>query len=195
MDNTDTLSLLIKDIERFKKINKAKFNVYFLLIRYVIISSSFRTIFFYRVLNQQFVKNNKVSKTIWYINLIVNEIKIPYTAEIGSGLSIPHDKCIFINSDSKIGENATIQQGVTIGGNIFKTKNGRGSPIIGDNVLISAGAMILGPVTIGDNSIIGANAVVIKDIPKDSVAVGVPAKVVKKVDEPYIKILERFRDT
>jgi serine O-acetyltransferase len=145
-------------------------------------------------LNNQYYKDDGISKIIWYISLIINEIEIPYTAKIGAGLLIPHAKCIFIHGKSIIGDNATIGQGVTIGGNIYKTKNGRRSPIIGDNVLIGAGAKVLGPVTIGDNSIIGANAVVINDIPKDSVAVGVPAKVVKKVDEPYIKIMERFRN-
>lgn len=191
MENEDILSLLIKDIERFKKLNKDKFKIYLIMSRYIITSTSFRAIFFYRVLNNQYKKKNRVSKIIWYISLIVNEIKIPYTAEIGGGLFIPHDKCIFIHRESIIGENASISQGVTIGGNMYKTKNGRNSPVIGDNVLIGAGAKVLGPVTIGDNSIIGANAVVIKDIPKDSVAVGVPAKVAKEVDEPYIKIMER----
>lgn len=122
------------------------------------------------------------------------KLKFLIQPEIGAGLFIPHDKCVFIHHESIIGKNATIIQWVTIGGNIYKTKNGRSSPIIGDNVLISAGAKVLGPVTIGDNSIIGANAVVIKDISKDSISAGVPAKVVKKVDEPYIKTMERFRN-
>lgn len=64
---------------------------------------------------------------------------------------------------------------------------------IGDDVFVGSGARILGPVVVGDNCMIGANAVVVKDIPKDSVAVGVPAKVVKKVDEPYNLVEKRIK--
>lgn len=70
-----------------------------------------------------------------------------------------------------IGENATISHEVTLGGNIYKIKEGRGAPILGSNVLIGAGAKVLGPIKIGDNSIVGANAVVMKDIPQNSVAI------------------------
>ena len=192
MESTDNNKMLIKDIERFKKVNN---NYHRLLIRYFITTNSIRAIFFYRFLNKQNTKNTKISKMIFkiifYLSFIINELEIPYTAKIGDGLLIPHPKCIFIHSKSIIGKNVTIGQGVTIGGNIYKTKNGRRSPTIGDNVLIGAGAMVLGPVHVGDNSIIGANAVIIKDVPKDSVAVGVPAKVVKKVDENYYKIMKK----
>lgn len=106
---------------------------------------------------------------------------------------MPHPKCIYVHSQSEIGENFTISQGVTIGGNIYKTKDGRRSPIIGDNVLLGAGAKVLGPVVVGDNSIIGANAVVVKDIPENSVAAGVPAKVVKEVETSYPLLMEKMR--
>jgi len=106
---------------------------------------------------------------------------------------MPHPKCIYFHSQSAIGENFTISQGVTIGGNLYKTKNGRRSPIIGDNVLLGAGAKVLGPVEVGDNSIIGANAVVVKDIPENSVAAGVPARVVKEVGIPYPELMEKMR--
>ena len=188
IEESNLKSLLIKDINRFEKV---KNNYHRLLFRYFITSSTFRSIFFYRFLNNQYSRKGKVSKMIWLFSLLFTEIEIPYTAKIGEGLSIPHGKCIFIHNKSIIGKNFTIVQGATIGGNIFKSKNGRESPIIGDNVLIGAGAKVLGPVSVGDNCIIGANAVVITNIPKDSVAVGIPAKVVKKVDEPYIQTLAK----
>lgn len=89
-------------------------------------------------------------------------------------ISFMHLDGIVIGSGVKIGNNCTIYQQVTLG------KNKGEFPVIGDNVTIFAGAKILGGIKIGNNAVIGANAVVLKDVPDDSVAVGVPAKVVKK---------------
>jgi serine O-acetyltransferase len=129
-----------------------------------------------------------IKKIIYSIGSILCEVVIPYSAKIDGGISFPHAKCIIIHEKCIVGKNVTILSGVTIGGNIFKKKGGRTSPTIGENVLIGTGAKILGPVTIGKNSMIGANAVVVKDIPEDSVAVGVPAKVVKTIDKSFIDL-------
>ena len=102
---------------------------------------------------------------------------------------IPHPQCIVIGG-ATIGENVTVQQGVTIGANIDKADSGRKYPIIRDNVLIGAGAKVLGPLTVGCNSIIGANAVVINDVPEHSVAVGIPARIVGPNRLDYLKFLE-----
>lgn len=120
-------------------------------------------------------------------------ISIAPTARIGEGFLIGHPEGVNINTKCEIGKNFTIQQDVTIGDNIGKIRDGRVAPLIGDNVFVGSGARILGPVVVGDNCMIGANAVVVKDIPKDSVAVGVPAKVVKKVDEPYNLVEKRIK--
>ncbi|AXV38915.1 serine O-acetyltransferase EpsC [Methanobacterium sp. BAmetb5] len=181
-------SLLVKDISRFRKVDT---NIYLLILRYFITSSAFRSMFFHRLLSLNLVNNKVLRKIITAFGWLLTEIEIPSTSNVGGGLFIPHPKCIIINRRCIIGENVTIAQGVTIGGNIFKEKNGRESPIIENNVLIGAGAKILGPVTVGENSIIGANAVVIKDIPKNSVAVGIPAKVVKQVNEPYPDLIKK----
>lgn len=95
-------------------------------------------------------------------------------AEIGRNLKLPHPMGVIVGLNAKIGENCTIYQQVTIG-----QKNNK-FPIIGDNVTIYAGAKIIGDIKIGDNSIIGANAVVINDVAENSVAVGVPARIIKK---------------
>lgn len=96
---------------------------------------------------------------------------IPYQADIGEGTTLGYQSLgIVLNKNTRIGKNCTICQNVTLGS---------GGPIIGDNVLIGAGAVILGNVVIGNNVDIGANAVVLCDIPDNSVAVGAPAKVVK----------------
>ncbi len=103
-------------------------------------------------------------------------ISISAEANIGKGFYIGHFGQIFINSDVIIGENCSIGQGVTIGtlglGKI-------GSPKIGNNVYIGAGAKVLGDIRIGNNVIIGANAVVIKDAADNVTLVGIPARVVK----------------
>lgn len=106
---------------------------------------------------------------------------ISVSADIGSGLMIAHVGTIVIGGRTQMGKNCDIRQNITIGGNFSKVnKSGQTMPIIGDNVSIGAGAVILGPVKIGSNSIIGANAVVIHDIPDNVIAAGNPAKVINK---------------
>lgn len=96
---------------------------------------------------------------------------IPYQAEIGKGTILGYQGLgIVINKKSIIGENCVICQNVTLGA---------GGPHLGNNVMVGAGAVILGDVSIGDNVDIGANAVVLNDIPNNVVAVGCPAKIVK----------------
>ncbi len=165
---------------------------YFSMLEDFILLSGFRAILFHRTLHHLQVKNRKTAKKfVFIISRLFVSIEISNTAEIGPGLAIPHGQCVVIGGNCIIGKNATIQQGVTIGANIDKERDGRRYPIIGDNVLIGAGAKILGPVKIDDNVIIGANAVVLKDIPMNSVAVGIPAAVIKTVKEPYPEFLER----
>lgn len=108
---------------------------------------------------------------------IVFACDIPYKTKIGKKCEFPHHALgIVIHPYAIIGDNCKIEQNVTIGG-----RSGlKVLPIIGNNVMIGAGAAILGPVTIGDGAQIGAGAVVVKDVPENSVAVGVPAKIIKK---------------
>lgn len=104
---------------------------------------------------------------------------IPYQADIGEGTIIGYQGIgVVIHKRCVIGKNCHISQNVTLGG----TSGLYEVPVVGDNVEIGAGANIIGPVHIGNNVIIGAGAVVITNIPDNSVAVGVPAKVVKKVN-------------
>jgi serine O-acetyltransferase len=96
-----------------------------------------------------------------------------HTRDIGPGFYIQHGFGTIISA-RRIGSNCWVNQGVTLG-----YSNDTDCPSIGDDVTISAGAKIIGAVTVGDRSKIGANAVVVKDIPADATAVGVPARVVK----------------
>jgi serine O-acetyltransferase len=101
----------------------------------------------------------------------------PYCT-IGPGLFLPHSIGIVIGHEVIIGRNCEFFQNVTIGSN-RKKKNGRYMPIIGDNVSIGSGAVIVGPIKIGDHVIIGANSYVDKDVPSDVVIAGSPAKIIR----------------
>lgn len=103
---------------------------------------------------------------------------------------------IFISDNAKIGKNAIIFQGVTIGSNTLLDSKGSGAPTIGDNVYIGAGAKIIGNVKVGNNVRIGANAVVVEDIPNNSVVVlNKPRVIVKKnkLDNRYVKQVGKYK--
>ncbi len=114
---------------------------------------------------------------------IVFACDVKYTADIGKNVGFFHNGLgVVIHKHAQIGDGTLIYQNVTIGGN-GKDEKSNGTPIIGKNVFIGAGAVILGPVSIGDNARIGANSVVLIDVPEGATAVGVPAKVIKGCDE------------
>ncbi|MCM8770774.1 MAG: serine O-acetyltransferase [Candidatus Omnitrophica bacterium] len=105
-------------------------------------------------------------------------IEIHPGAKIGRGLFIDHGMGVVIGETAVIGDNVLLYQGVTLGGTGLE--KGKRHPTIGNNVVIGAGAKVLGNITVGDNSYIGANAVVIKDVPPNSTVVGVPARITKQ---------------
>ena len=107
-------------------------------------------------------------------------IEIHPGAKIGKGLFMDHGSGVVIGETAEIGDNCTLYQGVTLGGTGKDV--GKRHPTLGNNVMIGAGAKVLGPFKIGDNSKIAANAVVLSEVPPDSTAVGIPAKVVKRND-------------
>ena len=105
-------------------------------------------------------------------------IEIHPGATIGNGLFIDHGMGVVIGETTIIGDNVTLYQGVTLGGT--GKEKGKRHPTVGNNVVIGAGAKILGNIKIGDNSYIGSNAVVIKDVPDNSTVVGVPGRITKQ---------------
>ena len=118
--------------------------------------------------------------TPWLLEKILRYLcgcEISAKMKVGRGLRLLHNGlgCV-IHQGTTIGNNVEIHQNVTLGG-----RNGSGLPIIMDNVMIGAGAVVLGDIVIGKNSQIGANAVVIKDVPERSIVVGVPGKVIKTI--------------
>ena len=105
-------------------------------------------------------------------------IEIHPGATIGKGLFIDHGMGVVIGETTEIGDNCTLYQGVTLGGTGKDV--GKRHPTLGNNVLVGAGAKVLGPFKIEDNSKIAANAVVLKEVPENSTAVGIPARVVRR---------------
>lgn len=132
-------------------------------------------------------------------------IEIHPGAIIGERLFIDHGMGVVIGETTVIGDNVLIYQGVTLGGTGLE--KGKRHPTIGNNVVIGAGAKVLGNITIGDNSYIGANAVVIGDVPVNSTVVGIPGRITKqdgkKIDvsldhvhtlDPIMQAIEELQD-
>ena len=105
-------------------------------------------------------------------------IEIHPGAEIGPGFFIDHGMGVVIGETAVIGKDVTLFQGVTLGGT--GKEKGKRHPTLGDNVVVGAGAKVLGNIEIGDNVQIGANAVVVRPVPADSTVVGVPGRIARK---------------
>lgn len=108
----------------------------------------------------------------------ITGIEIHPGATIGKRLVIDHGTGVVIGETTEIGDDVLIYQGVTLGGT--GKDSGKRHPTIGNNVMISAGAKVLGPFKIGDNSRVAAGAVVLEEVPPNSTVVGVPARVVRQ---------------
>ena len=108
-------------------------------------------------------------------------IEIHPGAQIGKGLFIDHGSGVIIGETTIIGDNVTLYQGVTLGGT--GKEQGKRHPTLGDNVMVSAGAKILGSFKIGDNCKIGAGSVVLKEVPPNCTVVGVPGRIVKSAND------------
>ncbi len=105
-------------------------------------------------------------------------VEIHPGAHLGAGLFIDHAAGVVIGETAEVGDDVTLYQGVTLGGTSLE--HGKRHPTVGDRVTIGAGAKVLGPITIGNDSRIGANAVVVKNVPANSVVVGVPGQVIAR---------------
>lgn len=116
-------------------------------------------------------------KVITYVIRLIFACYLPCTARLGKAVVLGYGGLgVVIHGRAVLGDRCHIDQGVTIGGTSKKYE----VPVLGHDVYVGAGAKILGPVTIGDNVVIGANAVVVHDLPSNCVAVGIPAKVIKR---------------
>ena len=142
-----------------------------------LMSQGFQAILVYRFFRWCYLRGiptQPVRFMIERLTEIMTGISIPAEVEIGKGLRIHHFGGIIFHPHVKMGEHCTIYHEVTFG-----DKGGWGeSPLVGDNVLVGAGAKVLGAITIGNNVIIGANSVVIHSVPDNTIVGGVPAKII-----------------
>ena len=158
------------DVERHENVVK-KTDLKLLQVAYLLIfQKEFRNLFYYRIGRLNFFLRYLPRLSTLYIN-------VP-DGKIGGGLVIQHGFSTIITAES-IGKNCWINQQVTIGYNDSKTY-GYGKPVIGDNVRISAGAKVVGPITIGNNSMVGCNAVVSKDLPENTVVVPSAMRIIRE---------------
>jgi serine O-acetyltransferase len=146
--------------------------------------SGFRALIHYRIAHCFYNHNHPlIAKYISHRAKKHTGIEIHPAAIIGQGVFIDHGVGLVIGETTEIGNNVTIYQGVTLGGTGKDV--GKRHPTIEDDVMISAGAKVLGPVVIGKGSKIGAGSVVLKDVPPHCTVVGVPGRVVRMFGEKY----------
>ena len=163
------------DVEAVKARDPAAKNGVEILLLY----SGVHAIFAYRVSHKLYIGKHYFSaRLISQLAKFFTGIEIHPGATIGKGLFIDHGTGVVIGETAEIGDNCTLYQGVTLGGTGKDV--GKRHPTLGNNVMVGAGAKVLGPFKIGDNAKIASNAVVLDEIPADSTAVGIPARVVKR---------------
>ncbi len=153
---------------------------------------SFWAILYYKVAHYFYLRKH------YFIARLISEkgkrktgIEIHPGAKIGKNLFIDHGIGVVIGETAEIGDNVILYQGVTLGGT--GKEKGKRHPTIKDNVIVSAGAKVLGSFIVGENAKIGAGAVVLESVPKNATVVGIPAKIVKiskkeKIDPIYEKM-------
>lgn len=168
----------------------------------------FHILFYHRTAHWLWKKGFKLlARMVSQTGRFFTGIEIHPGATIGPGFFIDHGMGVVIGETAEIGENVTIYHGVTLGGTSWKKE--KRHPTIGNNVVIGAGAKVLGPFKVGDNSKIGSGSVVVHEVPPDSVVVGVPgrityrngSKIVRDIDleqhdlpDPVAKAIECILD-
>ncbi|HRL93834.1 MAG TPA: serine acetyltransferase [Pseudomonas sp.] len=172
-----------KDINKYVPSNSRA-----LIVKTLLLNHSFHLVFWIRI--GQLARKIPflgafLGVLVEYFIRVVFASDISCKAKIGGGLMIVHGHDVVIGSDVVIGENCKIFNGVTLGSKDTEILNNK-QPIIKDHVVIGTGAKVLGSVTLGNSCYVGANSVVIHDIPCNSVAVGIPARIIKKNEGDYI---------
>lgn len=157
----------------------------------VFLYPSFKAILKYRIAHKLFLKKHFfLARLISQRTARKTGIEIHPGATIGKGLFIDHGHGVVIGETAVLGDNVMLYQGVTLGGN--GKEHGKRHPTVGNNVMICAGAKIIGSFTVGDNSKIGAGSVVIEEVPPNSTVVGIPGRVVKQDNVRVNKDLDQI---
>lgn len=152
----------------------------------VFLYPSFKVMMHYRIAHKLY-KQGHYFLARWVSQRGVRKtgIEIHPGAQIGENFFIDHGNGVIIGETAVVGNNVTLYQGVTLGGT--GKEHGKRHPTIGDNVMISAGAKVLGSFTIGENSKIGAGSVVLEAVPPNCTVVGVPGRIVKRNNQKLVR--------
>jgi serine O-acetyltransferase len=152
-----------------------------------------RAMMYYRLAHKLYLKGMRLIPRLLSTRARkVTGVEIHPGAKIGKGLFIDHGTGVVIGETAEVGDNCTLYQGVTLGGTGKDV--GKRHPTVGNDVMISAGAKILGPVVIGDGCKIGAGSVVLKDVPPHCTVVGVPGRIVKMYGKKYSDMDQKLPD-
>ncbi len=158
--------VIVRDLYARTSVKQGIFTQCYDLTNELLLSKYFRTLFYFRT-------TGVFSKVLRIFYPKQDSFTIDIQTKIGAGLQLAHPYSTILNAVS-LGENVYVNHLVTLG-----EKDGK-KPIIGNNVQLHAGCIVIGGVTVGDNAIIGAGAVVVKDVPQNAVAVGNPARIIEK---------------
>lgn len=165
-------------MKAYLRLDPATSNVFQLIL----FNASFHGLLLYRISHLFYEwKLYPLAYIFYYLKRVLFSMDIHPAAEIEPGVVIDHGIGVVIGSTASVGSGTLIYHGVTLGAK--KVCSGKRHPDVGKNVLIGAGAKILGPIRIGDNSLVGANAVVLRDVPPNSLAVGIPAKILRRDED------------
>jgi len=168
-------SLIKEDFLNVKRNDPALHSTFELFFNY----PGLWALFFYRMAHPLYKKGLRfLPRFISAVGLFLTTIDIHPAAILGRRVFIDHGVGVVIGETAVIGNDVIIYQQVTLGG--VSTSKGKRHPTLKDNVVIGAGSKVLGNITIGKNSKVGANSVVVKDVPEDSTAIGIPARVLKR---------------
>ena len=168
-------SLIKEDFMNVKKNDPALHSTFELFFSY----PGLWAIFFYRISNSIYKKGLRfLPRLISSLGQFLTTIDIHPAATIGRRVFIDHGVGVVIGETAIVGNDVLIYQQVTLGG--VSLSHGKRHPTLEDNVVVGAGAKVLGDITIGRNSKVGANSVVVKNVPADSTAIGIPARVIKR---------------
>lgn len=179
-----TLVFFYKEVKGVQERDPAATNTFEVLFLY----SGLHAIVLHRIAHRFWLwKMPIMPRAISQLARFLTGIEIHPGAEIGQGLFIDHGMGVVVGETAIIGNNVLLYQGVTLGGTGKET--GKRHPTLGDNIVVGAGAKILGNIQIGSNSYIGANAVVLNTVPPNTTVVGVPGHVTKQDGEKIDKKL------
>ena len=190
MHKTHTISHTIEhiksDIESVKRLDPAARSTLEILLTY----SGLHAVLMYRAAHFFYTKKlYTIARCISQFARLLTGIEIHPGAKIGKGFFIDHGSGVVIGETAEIGDNCLVYQGVTLGGT--GKEKGKRHPTLGNNVMVGAGARVLGPFKVGDNVKIAANAVVLEEVPPNCTAVGVPARIVRRNGQKVVNDLDQ----